>query len=1400
MSARSAADRDAWPRRYAELLDSFLRQPGEEPLREAADLGCQLAEAGVPLTEVTTVHLAQLEGLVRGQTRAAADILHALAPISQQFMAAYGAAAEQCRNRRQKTPDGAPGAPTDDTLRLAERRFREVLDHSGDMLVCIRLADRSFEYVGRACEDISGFTADEVQAAGWEWVRGRIHPDDRAVFDSAYQADAATARSPGRAEAIEFRFLDRAGTYRWHSSRRIAVRDEAGQRVALISSVRDISDQKRSEDKLRLSEQRYRALAESAQDIIYIINCKGDLEYVNEFAARQLGLRPEDMVGHQWATFFLPEEVEREKGKLQEVVQSGRALVTEARITLLQGTRWVHSNLVPLRLPDGEVYAVLGITRDITDRKQAEQNLRHERDQVQQYLDIAEVMFVVLDVHGRVLRVNKKTCATLARRERDVVGQSWFDLFVPEHDRPRVKSTFSQLMTGGIDAVEYYENAVLTGAGEERLIAWHNAILRDEAGNITGTLSAGEDITARRKTEQEVQHYQEHLEELVVQRTRELEQVNARLQQELSFTKHLVSGAPAIICRVAPDGTANFINPAGERITGYRAEELIGRNWLRVFYPGEEYRQVERLFEAFQKGDVRDYEMVLTTRTGTKRTISWNSINRRNAEGELIEIIGLGIDITEHKQADLALQESEERFRQLAENMSGFFWLYDLATRRVLYVGPGYEHLWGQTRESVYADPNLWLAPVHPDDRAEVMEGWRRQRRGETTELVYRVCRDDGSIRWVRTRGFPIRDASGAIQRLAGIEEDVTAQREADRALRVFKTVSDRAGHGSAIADMRGKLTYVNEAFAAMHGRTVSELIGRHLSIFHSTAQMPYVNELNERLIREGCVKAEEVWHLHADGHEFPTLMTTTIIQDEQGQPEYLAATAIDITARKQAEEAVRRSREYLDRIINCVADPIFVKDRQHRMVLVNDALCVLIRHSREEVIGKTDQELFPQAQVDIFSEKDELVLQTGLENVNEEQITDARGYTRTIVTKKTRYVDPAGAMFLVGVIRDITDYKRAEEAVRQSEHRFRTLAETVPVAITITSGSHVLYVNPAAEAITGRSRDELLGLASYWEVVHPDFRDLVRDRGIARERGESVPSRYELKLLTRNGQERWVELSASYFEFDGNPATLATGIDITDRKRAEEQLRIHQDQLAHMARLVTTNEMASGLAHELAQPLSAILFYARACAVRLRSGSWGVPDAVNVLDKVARQAERGGAFIQHLRTFVRRSAPCRAPTDLNALVREMVDFVMHDIRSRGIRVHLDLASTLPNLVVDPIQIEQVVLNLIRNGLEAMDALPPGERRLEIRTERGPKNAVCVSVQDSGHSLTPEIAARVFDPFFTTKATGLGLGLSISRSLIESHDGELWLRCDPLHGATFGFTLPDHEGTDHVKC
>jgi C4-dicarboxylate-specific signal transduction histidine kinase len=244
------------------------------------------------------------------------------------------------------------------------------------------------------------------------------------------------------------------------------------------------------------------------------------------------------------------------------------------------------------------------------------------------------------------------------------------------------------------------------------------------------------------------------------------------------------------------------------------------------------------------------------------------------------------------------------------------------------------------------------------------------------------------------------------------------------------------------------------------------------------------------------------------------------------------------------------------------------------------------------------------------------------------------------------------------------------------------------------------------------------------------------------------------------------------------------------ERKRAEQKARQHEAELAHMARLNIMGEMATSLAHELNQPLSAIVNYTHGCVRRLRLRGDSSAELLAVLEQVCAQAERAGEIIRRVRNFVRKQGPQCIPVDINALIREVASFIESDVNRDRIMLRFELAQGLAPVIADKIEIEQVVLNLLRNAIDAIKSAASYRRELILRTEPRGNGTVEVSVSDIGIGIPADMVEQVFEPFVTTKRDGMGMGLSISRSIIDTHGGRLWTEPRPGGGAVFRFTLP----------
>jgi C4-dicarboxylate-specific signal transduction histidine kinase len=250
---------------------------------------------------------------------------------------------------------------------------------------------------------------------------------------------------------------------------------------------------------------------------------------------------------------------------------------------------------------------------------------------------------------------------------------------------------------------------------------------------------------------------------------------------------------------------------------------------------------------------------------------------------------------------------------------------------------------------------------------------------------------------------------------------------------------------------------------------------------------------------------------------------------------------------------------------------------------------------------------------------------------------------------------------------------------------------------------------------------------------------------------------------------------------------------DITDRKHIDEVNLQQQQRLEQTSRLITMGEMASSLAHELNQPLSAIANYCAGCVKRMQSGNYQFEDLLAAMQKASDQAERAGKIIRRMRDMVKKSDPNRQPIHLSELVDETRAFADIEAQRTSTQIEVDIPENLPKIVVDRIMIEQVLLNLLKNGIESMLGIPVDRRHLLIEARQIDERMVEVGISDHGHGLQADDIERIFMPFYTTKAEGMGIGLAICRSIIEFHQGRLWVEARPDGGSIFRFTVPVEE-------
>ena len=529
------------------------------------------------------------------------------------------------------------------------------------------------------------------------------------------------------------------------------------------------------------------------------------------------------------------------------------------------------------------------------------------------------------------------------------------------------------------------------------------------------------------------------------------------------------------------------------------------------------------------------------------------------------------------------------------------------------------------------------------------------------------------------------------------------------------------------------------------------------------------------------CVMGAFIWlqRLQSD-----SVMFVTIDQETRQQRLMMVVVALSCVIvvsllalwrytrfRTRAEAALIAETGFRRAMENSMSTGMRVFDMQGRIAYVNPAFCRMIGWNEADLIGRTTP--FPYwlpGRHGQHQETLDLLLSgrtpsSGLEV--EAQRRDGSRFTARMYVSPLR--DPNGEQIgWMTSMTDITEPKRIREALTAAHERFMTVLEGLDDAISVVAdtpeGLELLFANRTYRRFFGAQSGghaELLG------------------GRLGRFTDETV------ETFSQSAQ-RWFEVHHRILAWtDGRRVRLQVARDITERRKHEEASRIQEEKVQLTSRLTTMGEMASSLAHELNQPLTAISNYSMGAVAMLKSGNVRPELLLEALEKAAQQAERAGKIISRIREFVKRSEPRRQPVLVSQIIDNAVGFADIDARKRQIDIALELPDPVPNVLADPILIEQVLLNLLKNGIEAMETSEYRTLHVVI-TDQDP--LIEIAVIDRGHGLTdPE---RLFEPFYSTKAEGLGMGLNICRTIIESHHGRLWATPNPDGGTIFRFTLP----------
>lgn len=740
-----------------------------------------------------------------------------------------------------------------------------------------------------------------------------------------------------------------------------------------------------------------------------------------------------------------------------------------------------------------------------------------------------------------------------------------------------------------------------------------------------------------------------------------------------------------------------------------------------------------------------------------------------------------------------ALSESERSSGLLVDSIPGLVALLT-PTGDIEVLNRQVFEYFGQTLEEL----KQWATndTIHPEDRPHVIEVFSRSlASGTPYEIVQRFRRSDGVYRWFANRGFPVRDSNGHVVRWCVLLTDIDDLKRAEDAIRgsersltlIINTIPALAW--SARPD--GSADFFNQHFLDFIGLSAEQASGWGWTAAVHPDDLRELAATWQQIMASEAAGEAEARLRRRDGAYRWFLFRANPLRDEKGNIAKWYGINTDIEDRKRAEDALRKSERQFRLLVETIPALVWCGTPEGELDYLNQRAVEYLGHTAESLAGGRWLELVHPDQRDATVRRWLHSATTGASYDDVYQLRRADGQYRWIQSVGEPFHDADGRIvYWYGQIVDIEDQKRAEAGLRQAYSRLaeaQRLSKTGSFITDLVADTHdwseealrIFEFDPATKVT----------LQAIREVIHPE--DMPVFQAAFKRATEGLDVNLAYRIITSNGSVKHVHAVGHVMEnMERRPVFIGALQDVTERRVAEEALNRARSELAHVARLTTLSTLTASIAHEVNQPLSGIITNAGTCLRMLDADPPNVDGARETARRTIRDGNRASEVIKRLRALFSKKDFTMEPLDLNEATREVVALSLSELHRNRVIVQSELADDLPPITGDRVQLQQVILNLLRNASDAMVGVHDRPRQLLIRTEQEGGDRLRMTVRDAGTGFDRQIMDKLFDAFYTTKSDGMGIGLSVSRSIVERHHGRLWAEPNDGPGATFSFSIP----------
>ncbi|GEM_PF-1006553 len=1391
-------------------------------------------------------------------------------------------------------------------LKETEEKFSYLTNNIQEVFFIYSGDNQKAEYVSPGYEKIFQESCESLYNDPHRWLN-KVHPEDRHLILEKIDEVMETYNSYHQ----EYRMIRNDGEIRWISLTTVFVKNEEGKVEKIVGIGDDITQTKTIENKLRENNIKLQLITDNIPASLAYIDQEEKYQFVNPHYAELFKKKPEEIIGKTVNDILGTKNY----ALIKEIIEKtliGEDFDFEQEFTDFDIPKYFRIQYVPY-IEDEKVLGFFAFIVDITQRKQAEKALKESEKRYRSLYERTPAMLHFIDPSGYLINVSNKWLETLGYSKEEVKGKKSLDFLVSK-DREYAQTVgLPNLKEQGYNHNLPYQFIKKNGELVDVLLS--AVTEKDTEGNLLGFLAVLEDITERNKLEKQIQEYQENLEKLVIERTRSLQESEAK-------NKALLKAIPDLMFRMDRDGNyidfhaqnieALYIDPS--QFLGKNFRELMPPELVKLISSAQEKAFAKGTVETFEyslpvKGKICYYESRITTSGENEilsivRDITEQKIaqqEREKAEQELqksenlyrlilssisdaifltdaqgnltficdnvhhifgytftevetmeninnlideskikidllnfqeeitnfeteikdkfnqihtilINIKPLEIeqgkllitchDITDRKQTEIALKESETRFRELVEHIEESFWVNPPDPTQVTYISPGYEKIWGRSCESLMENGDSWIESVHPEDRQRQIEALTRMAQGEDFREEYRIVRPNGEIRWVFGRAFKIYDDHGNLIRHVGIAEDITQRKKMEERLLLAQKIAKLGNWDWNI--VTNDLSWSDEIYQifGIGKEDFNPTYPNFLSCIHPEDQQIVIDAVNQALETRTPYSVDhrvilpngEMKIVHEQGD---------IVFNPENEPVYMIGTVQDITDRKKVEQAFRDSEislEEAQKVAHIGSWEYNLKTQELKWSKELYYLYDLNPSQPPPTFERHLKRVHPEDRIKSQSIFEKLINE-GIPYQFDYRILLPNGTIRYAEARGKPIFDQNGNLIKVfGTALDISQRKQTEFALRESEERFRVIFEQAGIGMSICNlGGQFLQVNQTLSEIVGYSISELLE-RNIHDLTAVKYRLSQKNKLRQLILGRSNSFSIEKYYICKNGSICWVNAIISLVsDSQGSPKNLIYIVeDITERKKAKIQLEQAKEkaEAANQAK----SQFLANMSHELRTPLNAILGF-----TQLMTRSVNLSEThQEYLHIINRSGEHLLSLINEILDLSKIEAgqleTNQESFNLFHLLDDLQQMFSLKASAKDLELHFVKNSDVPEYIKsDQKKLRSVLINLLGNAIKFTEV---GEISILIKKEEiSPENAsempkyrLIFTIQDTGVGIPPEDIDILFDAFVQSQsgkkqAEGTGLGLAISKHFVEIMGGNISVKSTLGVGSIFTFDI-----------